>query len=102
MDRRLILDRYRPLEILGEGGHGTVTLAFDTRIARRVAIKSIPLPDSADARRSSLAEARTIALLDHPAIVTLHEWDTDEHDAHAIMEYVDGTDLGALLDGASC
>ena len=37
-------------------------------------------------------------MLSHPAIVTVHEWDADEHEAHVIMEYVDGVDLGALLD----
>ena len=96
MDQQLILERYRPLEILGEGGHGTVVLAFDTRMARRVAIKSIPLPE----RRGTvgLEEARTAALLNHPAIVTVHEWDADEDEAFIIMEFLDGASLTDVLD----
>ena len=95
MDQQLILERYRPLEILGEGGHGTVVLAFDTRMARRVAIKSIPLPD----RRGTagLEEARTAALLNHPTIVTVHEWDADEDEAFIIMEFLDGASLAEVL-----
>lgn len=96
MDHRLILDRYRPLADLGTGGHGSVVLAFDTRLARRVAVKSLPLPQGTV--QAGLEEARTAALLAHPGIVTVYEWDTDEDQAHVVTEYVDGADLGAVLD----
>jgi serine/threonine protein kinase len=43
VEQALILGRYRPLADIGEGGHGAVTLAFDTKMARRVAIKRVPL-----------------------------------------------------------
>ena len=101
MDGDLILDRYRPLADLGEGGHGTVTLAYDTRMARRVAIKRIPLTEAGIARLShstGLAEARTSALLNHPNIVTVHDWDTDDNEAFLIMEHVDGASLAHVLD----
>lgn len=101
MEHELILGRYRPLADLGEGGHGTVTLAFDTKMARRVAIKRIPL-SHAGVRRldvtTGLAEARTTAMLNHPNIVTVHEWDTDLDEAFLIMEHVDGAPLSDLLD----
>lgn len=101
MDRPLILDRYRPLADLGAGGHGSVTLAFDTKMARRVAIKRLPLPTDRSGRplaRTGLAEARTAALLNHPAIVTVHEWDTDSDEAFIVMEDIDGASLADLLD----
>lgn len=41
----VILDRYRVLEVAGKGGYGTVCVAWDTRIKRRVAVKCLPLPD---------------------------------------------------------
>jgi hypothetical protein len=65
-------------------------------MARRVAIKSIPLPD----RRApaGLEEARTAALLNHPSIVTVHEWDADDDEAFIIMEYLDGASLADVLD----
>jgi len=101
VEQALILGRYRPLAELGEGGHGAVTLAFDTKMARRVAIKRIPL-SHAGVRRltdtTGLAEARTAAMLNHPNIVTVHEWDTDLDEAFLIMEHVDGVSLAELLD----
>lgn len=101
MEEPLILDRYRPLAELGEGGHGSVVLAYDTRMARRVAIKRLPLPTDGRGRPlhpAGLAEARTAALLNHPAIVTVHEWDTDRDEAFIIMEDVSGTSVADLLD----
>ncbi|MDO8963178.1 MAG: serine/threonine-protein kinase, partial [Coriobacteriia bacterium] len=101
MEHELILGRYRPLADLGEGGHGAVTLAFDTKMARRVAIKRIPLSHAGVRRLSDttgLAEARTTAMLNHPNIVTVHEWDTDSDEAFLIMEHVDGASLAELLD----
>jgi serine/threonine-protein kinase len=101
VDEALILGRYRPLAELGEGGHGTVDLAFDTKMARRVAIKRIPVTKRGIqilARTTGLREARTAALLNHPNIVTVYEWDTDDDEAFLIMEHVDGASLAGLLD----
>ncbi len=104
LPQQLILDRYRPLEELGEGGFGSVVLAWDTKMQRRVAIKRLPLPASArrgragSARDAGLAEARTAALLNHQDIVTVYEWDTDADEAFLIMEHVDGASLADVLD----
>lgn len=101
MEQQLILDRYRPLELLGEGAFGRVVLAWDTRIQRRVAIKRLPLPVGADglpdAKLPGLAEARTAALLNHPAIVTVYDFATDSDEAFLIMEHVDGSSLETVL-----
>jgi predicted Ser/Thr protein kinase len=102
LPQQLILDRYRPLEDLGAGGYGSVVLAWDTRIQRRVAIKRLPLSQHAhrsrSARDSGLAEARMAAMLTHQDIVTVYEWDTDSDEAFLIMEFVDGASLADLLD----
>ncbi len=101
MEEPLILDRYRPLADLGAGGHGSVVLAFDTKMARRVAIKRLPLPRDGrgvPSARAGLAEARTAALLNHPNIVTVHEWDTDADEAFIVMEALDGASVADLLD----
>ena len=101
MDEPLILNRYRPLAILGEGGHGSVVLAFDTKMARRVAIKRMPLPRDSFGRppgKIGLGEARTAALLNHPNIITVHEWDTDSDEAFIVMEDVGGASLAEILD----
>jgi hypothetical protein len=98
VEEPLILDRYRPLTDLGAGGHGWVVLAFDTKMARRVAIKRLPLPHGRAAVRTGLAEARTAAMLNHPHIVTVHEWEADDEAAYLVMEHIDGLSLADLLD----
>lgn len=102
MEEQLILDRYRPLQELGEGGYGTVVLAWDTRMQRRVAIKRMPLPVDRHgvpiSNPPGLAEARTAAMLNHPAIVTVYDFETDSDEAFIIMEHVDGASLERVLD----
>jgi len=101
VEQPLILDRYRPLADLAAGGFGEVVLAYDTRMQRRVAIKRLPVAGGAGltaATPTGLSEARTAALLNHPNIVTVHEWDTDADEAFLIMEYIDGPSLADLLD----
>jgi hypothetical protein len=101
VEQQLILDRYRPLEEFGEGAFGVVTLAWDTRMQRRVAVKRLPLPLDARGRPHrppGLAEARTAAMLNHPNIVTVFDFDTDSDEAFVVMEYVDGAALATILD----
>ena len=102
MEQQLILDRYRPLEELGEGGSGTVVLAWDTRIQRRVAIKRMSLPRDRIGNPvhnpPGLSEARTAAMLNHPAIVTVYDFETDANEAFLIMEHVDGASLDQVLN----
>jgi hypothetical protein len=101
VEAQLILDRYRPLEELGEGGFGTVTLAWDTRMQRRVAIKRLafPLDERGIPRQPpGLAEARTAALLNHPNIVTVFDFDTDGDEAFIVMEHVDGASLADIVE----
>ncbi|MCL4078260.1 serine/threonine protein kinase [Coriobacteriia bacterium Es71-Z0120] len=99
MDEPLILDRYRPLASLGEGGHASVVLAFDTKMARRVAVKRFSLSGGGGRRGAlGLAEARTAAMLNHPAIVTVHEWEPTQDGAVIVMEHVDGASLAEVLD----
>jgi len=71
---KLLLDRYRIIAPLGEGGASTVFLAWDQRIARRVAIKSLALSGS-QAAQAGLQEARIAALLQHPHIVQVLDFE---------------------------
>lgn len=117
----LILNRYRPIEEAGAGGFGTVQVAWDTRIQRRVAIKCIAL-DEVDAARVAysdvsqssafddgdlpsrslahvpgLDEARTAAMLTDPNIVAVYDFEVQASTAYLIMEYVEGVTLSQLL-----
>ena len=84
---------------LGEGGMGQVFLAEDTRLERRIALKVLAPHFSTDA--DSLArfqrEAKAIAALNHPNIVTI--FSVEEVDPHRFytMELVEGQTLDALM-----
>jgi hypothetical protein len=92
----LILNRYRPLASGGEGGFGTVDVAWDTRLQRRVAIKRIPLAiDETDL--PGIQEARTAALLNDARIVNVLDFEVTGTEALIIMEHVDGPTLGTML-----
>jgi len=89
------LGHYRVLSELGSGGMGSVYLAEDTRLGRRVALKLLPPETTAAAERIERfeREARAIASLNHPGIVTLHS--IEEADGHRFitMEHVEGQTL---------
>lgn len=93
----VLLGRYRVLERRGRGGFGTVCTCWDKRLQRRVAIKRMPLAEWGTTPEEALAEARTACLLNHPNIVTLHDFESDGVFAYLVMEYVDGLNLAELL-----
>ena len=86
---------YRIERKLGEGGMGAVYLAEDTRLGRRVALKVLHEDVSADAGRRARfeREARAVASLNHPNIVTLHAVEESEGLRFLAMELVDGRRL---------
>ena len=90
---------YRILQPLGSGGMGDVYLAEDSKLGRRVALKVLPLGPSADPERRQRfeREARTIAALNHPNIVTIHAVEQDGDITFLTMELVEGRTLSALL-----
>ncbi len=93
--------RFEILAKLGAGAEGSVYLASDPRLDRRVAVKTIRLDAPGGLRRDGLAslldEARIVATLSHPNIVPLH--DAGEHAGapYLVFEYVEGETLAALL-----
>ena len=69
------VSHYRLLELLGRGGMGEVWLAEDTELPRRVAVKLLPahLADDREAVERLLHEARAVARVEHPNVVTVYE-----------------------------
>lgn len=104
----LLLDRYRVGGMLGEGGLGTVVMAFDTRLKRRVAIKTLKRslysadPDQfrkLEERFTREAEAGS-RMGSHPNLVTVHDFVSDaDKTLHLILEYVAGGTLSGRIKG---
>ncbi len=66
--------KYRVLEGVARGGMGAVYLAEDTTLGRRVALKTLDLPDpSGELAVRMLREAQIVARLEHPGIVPVHD-----------------------------
>src|SRR4051794_26665258 len=91
----LVLERYRLVRRLGSGGFGTVWLAHDERLDRRVAITRVPTADAEQAERAR-REALAAARLGHPGIVALYEAGTDDAACYLVSELVVGETLGVL------
>jgi TolB-like protein/tetratricopeptide (TPR) repeat protein len=90
---------YRLVEKLGEGGMGVVWKAVDTTLDREVAIKVLPDDVAADRDRVSrfAREAKAIAALNHPNIVTIHSVDEADGIHFLTMELVEGEALESLI-----
>jgi non-specific serine/threonine protein kinase len=96
------LAHYRVLEKLGEGGMGAVYLAEDTELERRVALKVLPEEFAADGDRISRfrREAKAVARLNHPNIVTVFSVEQHNGTHFITMELVEGTPLDeGILEG---
>jgi Tol biopolymer transport system component len=87
--------RYRVVEMIGAGGMGVVYRAHDERLGRDLAIKVLApgLLDDEAARKRFRHEARVLSRLNHPAIQTIHDFDSiDGHDL-LVSEFVRGVSL---------
>jgi WD40 repeat protein len=92
-------ERYRVLRLLGAGGMGAVYLAEHRVMRRLVALKVINCAymTSAPARERFRREVRAAARLSHPNVVTTHDAEDAGETHFLVMEYVEGTDLGRLV-----
>lgn len=93
---RTIEDKYLVTRLLGRGGMGSVYLATQKRLNRPVAIKVLlaHLVGSSSMRTRFEREARIVARLRHPAIVTIHDFGVlPSGHAYLVMEYLDGDTL---------
>lgn len=97
-----MIGRYRVLDPLGQGAMGTVVRAFDPELGRVVAIKTLrPTGDTVDVEqareRRFVVEARSVARLRHPGIVTVYDVGRSSDGAYMVMECVQGLNLRQCL-----
>ncbi|HUR08698.1 MAG TPA: protein kinase [Nonomuraea sp.] len=110
MRRRVIDDRFELVERLGGGGMGLVWRAWDVALHREVALKEVRPPDpdlderdpeaARELRARVLREARALARLNHPHVVTIHHI-VDNGDSGypwLVMELVSGGSLQERLE----
>jgi len=93
------LGRFEILKRLGQGAMGEVYLGLDPAIGREVALKTIhrEAAQGAEARDRFAREARAAGTLNHPNLVTIHEFGEDQGVLYLAMEFVPGVDLEAML-----
>ena len=93
------IDRYQIEYELGSGGFGTVYAALDTELGRRVAIKQLRADISANPAlvERFLAEAKSLARLNHPNITTLYDRLQKGDEWFLVMELVQGQPLDKIL-----
>ncbi len=98
-EKGLVLGNYRLVEKLGEGGMGVVWKARDLKLERDVAIKFLPEGFVNDPERRAFfeREAKAVAALSHPNIVTIFAVAEAEGTIFFTMELVDGQSLSKLV-----
>src|SRR5262245_51641525 len=99
MSETLLNGRYRLVAQHGSGGMAVIYKAVDQVLGRTVAVKILRPSLTADpqfiARFQN--EARSIANLQHPNIVTVHDVGMDGATHYMIMEFVEGQDLKKII-----
>ena len=96
--------RYRLQRLIATGGMGQVWEGIDSRLGRRVAVKVLKAEYSEDAEfvERFRAEARTVAMLNHPGIAGVYDYGETDMDgegrtAYLVMELVNGEPLNSVL-----
>ncbi|MFB3776740.1 MAG: protein kinase [Bryobacteraceae bacterium] len=93
------ISHYEVLEKLGEGGMGVVYRARDTHLDRFVALKILPPEKMADPERKRrfIQEAKAASALNHPNIVTIHDFCHEDGVDFMVMEYIPGKTLDQVI-----
>ncbi|MFN0318034.1 MAG: protein kinase domain-containing protein [Burkholderiales bacterium] len=96
------IGRFRILRTLGRGAQGEVFLAEDTRLKRRVAIKTLQVSGRTNQERTGqmnalLEESTIVSQLAHPNIVPLFDAGEEQGVPYLVFEYVEGQTLQAQI-----
>jgi serine/threonine-protein kinase len=91
--------RYRLVELLGQGGMATIYRARDAQLERDVAVKVLRPEYGADPdfNERFRHEAQSAASLNHPNVVSVFDYGTDDVGPFIVMELVEGEDLSAII-----
>jgi serine/threonine-protein kinase len=94
-----LIGRYEVKSEIARGGMATVFHAYDPRFERDVAIKVLPMAFMHDPqfRVRFEREAKTIALLEHPAIVPVYDFGEEDGQPYIVMRYMSGETLNERI-----
>jgi hypothetical protein len=94
------LGHYEVLEVIGKGGMGIVLKAFDEKLQRVVAIKTMlpQLASSANARQRFKREAQAAAAIRNEHVIDIHAVEEQNRLPYLVMEYISGLSLQQRLD----
>src|ERR687892_2157064 len=92
--------RYRLDERIASGGMGDVWRGTDQVLGRTVAVKILlpALLEEPGFAERFRGEARTMATINHPGVVDVYDYGSDQHVAFLVMEYVEGDALSRTLN----
>ncbi len=97
-------DRFEIRRLLGSGGMANVYLAWDLRLHREIALKTIRIDRAQDPKRADtlrkrlLREAQSAARLSHPGIVIIHDIGEIQDFPYISMEYIQGMNLRHFME----
>jgi len=95
------IGRYVVLGTLGTGGMGTVLRAYDPKLRREVALKKLrPTIADAESEARLVREARILAQLNHPNVVSVYDVDVHAGSVIVAMELIGGTTLHEWMKGS--
>jgi serine/threonine-protein kinase len=97
------LGHYRIVDKIGEGGMGEVYRAHDERLDRDVAVKVLPSSVAQDPERIARfeREAKAVAKLEHPNILAIYDFGTEEGVTYSVTELLEGETLRERLEGGA-
>ncbi len=103
MSQGIVLGKYEIIEEIGRGGMGVVYSARDMRIDRVVAIKELLINPSLEKAAEEIIarfhrEAQTAGSLQHPNIVTIHDFGEDSGRHYIAMEFIEGKNLKEYME----
>jgi serine/threonine-protein kinase len=105
--QQVLVDRYRIVSLLGQGGMGAVYRAWDLRLNIPVAVKEmVPQPGLDRQTLDNLTaqftqEAKVLARLNHPHLVRVTDYFEVENRSYLVMDFVDGESLAERIERES-
>ncbi|MBU1627276.1 protein kinase, partial [bacterium] len=101
--KKIIGNRYEIISELGKGAMGVVYKVWDQKLDRFIALKAIKFEEKvptriAEIRKRMITEAKAVAKLKHPNIVTIHDVIEEGLNTYIAMEFIDGIPLSDIIN----